>query len=84
VLEEIENLDCSAYFRQLNFELSAYTDDNGKSCPCYTMTREGFICLTSSWTEDNAGKIRYYYIHVFNDIEALIGNKLKQRYKGGE
>ena len=81
VLEEIENLGCSEYFRNVNFGISAYTDGDGKCCPCYTMTREGFIYLTSGWTEDNAGQIRYECIHRFNEMESLINDKLKEKYE---
>lgn len=82
VLDAIENLDCSVYFRKLNFELSEYAGVDGKYHPRYDMTREGFIRLTSRWTEGNAGQIRYDYIRRFNDVEALIADKMKQIYRG--
>ena len=80
VLEEIENLDCSAYFRQLNFQLSAYTDDNGKSCPCYTMTREGFTYLVSRYIKGEYTQIRKAFFRRFNEMESLIEDKLKEKY----
>jgi Rha family phage regulatory protein len=80
VLEEIENIDCSAYFRQLNFELSAYTDKDGKSCPCYTMTREGFTYLARRYIKGEYSQIRKEFFKRFDKMESLINHNLSEKY----
>ena len=79
VMETIENLDCSVYFRDVNFDISEY-EDNGRSCPCYTMTREGFTRLVQEYNKEKYAEIRKAYFQKFNEIEAKISNVLAERY----
>lgn len=80
VMDAIENLDCSVYFRQLNFELSEYEDEDGKHCPCYTMTREGFTALVNSYIKEEYKQIRKEFFKRFDEMEALINHKLAEKY----
>ena len=80
VLDEIENLDCSVYFRQLNFQLSEYEDEDGKHCPCYTMTREGFTALVNSYTKEEYKQIRKEFFKRFDKMEAIVNEKLSEKY----
>jgi Rha family phage regulatory protein len=51
ILQAVEALDCSAEFRELNFQLSSYTPENAKrSYPMYEMTRDGFTFLVMGFT----------------------------------
>ena len=80
VLKAIENLDCSEYFRALNFEFSEYKDEDGEIQPCYTMTREGFTYLVRNYTREEYAAIRKEFFKKFNEIEASINDKLAEKY----
>lgn len=63
VLRDIENLECSEEFRQLNFEHTPYTHpQNGQTYPAYRITRDGFCFLAMGFTGKNvetaASKLR--------------------------
>ena len=48
VLRDIQNLECSPQFRQLNFELYEYSKDldiGVRKYPAYRLTRDGFVFL---------------------------------------
>jgi Rha family phage regulatory protein len=55
VLRDIRDLNCSANFAALNFQGSKYEGENGRSQPCYEMTRDGFTRLVMSFTGEKAG-----------------------------
>ena len=80
VMKAIENLDCSEYFRDVNFELSEYKDEDGEIQPCYTMTREGFTYLVRNYTREEYAAIRKEFFKKFNEIEASINDKLAEKY----
>ena len=73
VLKAIENLDCSADFRELNFELSKYKVEGQKrSYPCYNMTKDGFVFLVMGFTGAKAAEFKEKYIAAFNNMESHI------------
>lgn len=79
VMGAIETLDCSDYFKELNFELSEY-EENGKRCWCYTMTREGFTRLVQEYNKEKYAEIRKEYFKRFEEMESLVNEKLSEEY----
>mgnify|MGYP005813456519 CR=1 FL=1 len=55
VLRDIDNLECSPEFRQLNFEHTPYVHpQNGETYPAYRLTRDGFAFLAMGFTGKKA------------------------------
>ena len=79
VLRDIENLDCSNEFRQTNFGLTSYKDEQGKKRPCYTMTRDGFTFLVMGYRGKKAAKFKELYIQRFNEMEKTIKSLVEAR-----
>lgn len=72
VIRDIKNLDCSEEFRRLNFEQSAYINDQNKKQPCYDMTRDGFVFLVMGYRGKKAAHFKELYIKRFNEMEKFI------------
>lgn len=72
VLRDIENLDCSAEFTALNFEVSKYKDSTGKTNPQYLMTKDGFTFLVMGYRGKKAARFKEAYIQRFNAMEDFI------------
>lgn len=70
VLRDIENMDCSEGFTELNFEPSEYTDPTGRKLPMYEMTRDGFVFLVMGFTGSKAAAFKEAYINAFNVMES--------------
>jgi Rha family phage regulatory protein len=79
VLRDIETLDCSDEFRQTNFGLTSYKDEQGKKRPCYTMTRDGFTFLVMGYRGKKAAKFKELYIQRFNEMEKTIKSLVEAR-----
>ncbi|MBP3783490.1 MAG: Rha family transcriptional regulator [Butyrivibrio sp.] len=79
VIRDIRNLDCSEEFRQLNFELTIYTDAQGKKRPCYNLTRDGFTFLVMGYRGEKAARFKEAYINQFNEMEQFIKCLLEAR-----
>lgn len=79
VLRDIESLDCSNEFRQTNFGLTSYKDEQGKKRPCYTMTRDGFTFLVMGYRGKKAAKFKELYIQRFNEMEKTIKSLVEAR-----
>ena len=79
VLRDIENLDCSDDFRQSNFGLTLYTDEQGKRRPRYAMTRDGFTFLAMGYRGEKAAKFKELYIKRFNEMEKFIKTLVSAR-----
>ena len=79
VLRDIENLDCSDDFRQSNFGLTLYTDEQGKRRPRYAMTRDGFTFLAMGYRGEKAAKFKELYIKRFNEMEKFIRTLVSAR-----
>lgn len=70
VLRALANLECSADFTALNFEVSEYTDITGRKLPMYEMTKDGFVFLVMGFTGKKAAAFKEAYISEFNRMEA--------------
>lgn len=79
VLRDVENLDCSDEFRQLNFELSYYRSEQNKKLPCVTMTRDGFTFLVMGYRGKKAARYKEAYIKRFNEMETFIRTLVEAR-----
>ena len=79
VLRDIENLDCSDDFRQSNFGLTLYTDEQGKRRPRYAMARDGFTFLAMGYRGEKAAKFKELYIKRFNEMEKFIKTLVSAR-----
>jgi Rha family phage regulatory protein len=80
VLRDIETLECSDEFRQSNFGLTYYKDEQGKRRPCYTMTRDGFVFLVMGYRGNKAAQFKELYIKRFNDMEKHIERLVTARH----
>lgn len=72
VLRDIQNLECSDRFRELNFELSSYKSLQNRDLPMYILTRDAFTMLVMSFTGTGASKFREEFIEEFNRMEAVL------------
>lgn len=75
VLRDIEKLECSQAFRELNFEASSYKSKQGKKLPMFIVTRDGFSMLAMGFTGSKAMKWKEAYILAFNAMEDEILKK---------
>lgn len=69
VLRAIRNLKCSDEFRQSNFALADYIDEQGKPRTSYQISRDGFSFLAMGFTGANAAQWKEDYIKAFNKME---------------
>jgi Rha family phage regulatory protein len=69
ILRKIENLDCSAEFSALNFEVAEYKDEQDKTRPMYRITKDGFVYLAMGFTGAKAAQFKEAYINAFNQME---------------
>lgn len=72
VLRDIEQLYCSEDFRQSNFGLTYYHDDQGKKRPCVEMSRDGFWFLAMGYKGQKAAAIKETFLKKFNEMEQFI------------
>lgn len=79
VLRDIENLDCSEEFNELNFERVKYKDGKGEKRPMYLMTKDGFIFLVMGYRGKKAAKFKEAYIKRFNEMEAFISSLISAK-----
>lgn len=75
VLRSIKSLECSDEFRQSNFGLSSYINEQNKSQPMYEMTKDGFMFLVMGFTGKAAAAIKEAYINAFNTMAAQLFGK---------
>lgn len=66
VLRAIRLLTCSAKFRQANFGESSYLNEQGKSQPMITMTKDGFMFLVMGFTGFKASAWKEGFLSAFN------------------
>lgn len=69
VIRAIENMDCSAEFHRLNFELVNYLDDGGKPRKSFNISRDGFSLLAMGFTGPDAAKWQELFISAFGKME---------------
>lgn len=68
ILRDIETLDCSKEFNQLNFEPTYYLDSQNRAQPMYYITRDGFSFLVMGFTGTQAARFKEDFINAFNTI----------------
>ena len=82
VLRDIQNLECSPQFRQLNFELYEYSKDldiGVRKYPAYRLTRDGFVFLAMGFTGKKAAAWKERFLEAFNTMEAALLRQQRQR-----
>lgn len=75
VLRAIESLDCPNEFREPNFGLANYIDEQGKPRPMYEMTKDGWMFLVMGFTGEKAAQIKIAFINAFNVMATLLQNQ---------
>jgi Rha family phage regulatory protein len=69
VLQSIDNLECSAEFRRLNFQPISYRDAMNRSQREYLITKDGFVFLVMGFTGKEAAVFKEKYIAAFNYMQ---------------
>lgn len=82
VLQDVRKLPCSEEFRQHNFVLSEYLNQQNHKQPMYYITRDGFTLLAMGYTGEKAMRFKEAYINQFNQMEELLRGKMLEREKG--
>lgn len=62
LLRKIDNLQCSEWFNQLNFERVTYKDTKGEQRPLVEMTKDGMTFLVLGFTGKKAAMVREAYV----------------------
>lgn len=76
VMRDIRNLiGQEPKLGQSNFGSSNYVDSQGKTRPCYSMDRKGFVLLAMGFTGEKALKFKIAYIDAFDAMEAKLRNQ---------
>ena len=72
VVRDIRNLiaNCPKKFTGLNFELSSYLDNTGRSLPMFIIFKDGFTLLVMGYTGPEAMRFKLANIEAFNALEA--------------
>ena len=82
VLRDIQNLECSPKFLELNFELYEYSRDLGlgvREYPAYRLTRDGFAFLAMGFTGKKAAAWKERFLEAFNAMEAALLKQQRQK-----
>ena len=83
VLRDIDNLECSPEFRQLNFEHPPYVHpQNGETYPAYRLTRDGFAFLAMGFTGKKAAAWKEKFLAAFNAMEEALMASPQPRLRG--
>ena len=74
VMRSVKDLmdNCPNDFTALNFEVSEYPDETGRSLPMFTLYRDGFMLLVMGYTGRKALAVKLAYIEAFNRMEAAL------------
>ncbi len=75
VLRDIDNLDCSEEFSQLNFEPSKYKDERGKMQRMFIISKDGFVFLVMGYKGKRAGMLKESYINNYNKMQSWIAER---------
>ncbi|WP_319584894.1 Rha family transcriptional regulator [uncultured Pseudodesulfovibrio sp.] len=82
VIRDIEALDCSQEFKELNFEVYSYKPEGAKrSYPMYHMTRDGFVFLAMGFNGKRAAQFKEKYIEAFNKMEQTMNDPVALRMR---
>ena len=79
VIASIENLPADD-FTLLNFKVSEYVDESGKSNKMYLLTRDSFSLIVMGFTGEKAYEWKLKYIKAFNIMEQKLLNKQNQEW----
>lgn len=72
MLRDIRELDVPEDFRQSNFGLASYLDEQGKPRPMVEISRDGFTFLVMGFTGKEAARFKLAYIKAFNKMEETL------------
>ena len=77
VVRDIRSImdNCPEEFTALNFEVSNYLDQTGRSLPMYIIFRDGFTLLAMGYTGPAAMRFKLAYIEAFNRMEAELAKR---------
>ena len=77
VVRDIRSIidNCPKRFTALNFEVSNYLDQTGRSLPMYIIFRDGFTLLAMGYTGPEAMRFKLAYIEAFNRMEAELAKR---------
>lgn len=77
VVRDIRNLiaNCPKKFTGLNFELSSYLDNTGRSLPMFIIFKDGFTLLVMGYTGPEAMRFKLAYIEAFNAMEEELARR---------
>ena len=77
VVRDIRSImdNCPEEFTALNFEVSNYLDQTGRSLPMYIIFRDGFTLLAMGYTGPEAIRFKLAYIEAFNRKEAELARR---------
>lgn len=77
VVRDIRSImdNCPEEFTVLNFEVSNYLDQTGRSLPMYIIFRDGFTLLAMGYTGPEAIRFKLAYIEAFNRMEAELARR---------
>ena len=79
VVRDIRSImdNCPEEFTALNFEVSNYLDQTGRSLPMYIIFRDGFTLLAMGYTGPEAMRFKLAYIEAFNRMEAELAKRTR-------
>jgi len=72
VLSDIEKLDCSQEFNQLNFQPISYIDSMNREQKAYELTKDGFSFLVMGYSGNKAAQFKERFISEFNKREMML------------
>lgn len=72
VLRKIETLECPADFRQSNFGLAEFLDEQGKPRKEFQVKKDGFMLLVMGFTGKAAMAAKIAFIDRFNAMDTII------------
>ena len=74
VIRDIKQImdNCPKKFTALNFEVSEYMDETGRTLVMFIIYRDGFMLLVMGYTGKKAMAIKIAYIEAFNAMEAQL------------
>ena len=77
VVRDIRSImdNCPEEFTALNFEVSNYLDNTGRSLAMYIIFRDGFTLLAMGYTGPEAIRFKLAYIEAFNRMEAELARR---------
>ena len=77
VVRDIRSImdNCPEEFTALNFEVSNYLDQTGRSLPMYIIFRDGFTLLAMGYTGPEAIRFKLAYIEAYNRMEAELARR---------